>query len=538
MGMKILFLFVNPPSLDTPLRLDEEARAIDQVLRRSETGRSFDIAQGHAVRVNDLQELLLRHSPQIVHFSGHGLSKDGLVFQDEYGNPQVVPPQALTKLFSILKGDIRCVLLNACFSVDQAEGIAEYIDYVIGMNTRIDDKASINFASAFYQALGYAQDIETAFELGKNQLAIHGLEDVRVPELFTKRDGFGIYSNSTTDANIESPYGTMSPGSRFYIEREADVRCSQVFASNNPFTMYIQAPRQVGKSSLMQRITHYARLSAGTKTAFVDFERFTQKQFGDLESFLIDLCLMIGDELGIEEEIDRYFGSKRRSNLVKCSNYLSKHIMPSLQGPIVLAMDEVERVLGTTFQNDFFGMLRTWHNDRARDPSFARISLFLSSSTEPELFIDNPNQSPFNVAQHVTLSDFGQLEVQQLNKLHASPLNHTQVQQVITLLGGHPFLTRLFLYLIATRQASFDVLLAQATADDGPFGHHLSYFWRHLAKTPDLQASLRQIQRSQQHPADRNLEKLKGAGLVKRSEGKIVIRNELYARYFKERING
>lgn len=294
----------------------------------------------------------------------------------------------------------------------------------------------------------------------------------------------------------------------------------------------------MGKSSLMQRVCHYARLSGDAKIAFVDFERFTQEQLGDLEEFLIELCLMIGDALGVDKEIDRYFASKRRSSLVKCSNYLSMHIVPTVDGPIVLAMDEVERVLGMPFQNDFFGMLRTWHNDRARDSNFARISLFLSSSTEPELFIDNPNQSPFNVAQPVPLNDFSQLEVEQLNRLHNLPLNPSQVNQLMFLLAGHPFLTRLSLYLVATKQIDFDALLSQATSDEGPFGNHLNHFWRRLAETPDLQESLRQIQRTEKHPADRKFEQLKGAGLVKREGDKVIMRNDLYARYFSGQING
>ena len=224
--MKILFLAVNPPTLNEPLRLDEETRAIDQVLRRSETGRTFDIEQHWAVRVGDLQELLLRHSPQIVHFSGHGTGEDGLIFEDEQGNPQLVPPQALARLFAILKGNIRCVVLNACFSVDQAEGIAEHIEYVIGMNAKIHDLASISFARAFYQALGYKRSIETAFELGKSQLALDGLEDASYPELFFNPNRQGA---SGLDEPLLNPSSDIDP-------------------TNNPSTSSAPLPASVASS--------------------------------------------------------------------------------------------------------------------------------------------------------------------------------------------------------------------------------------------------------------------------------------------------
>ena len=66
--VKILFLAANP--VDTAqLRLDEEIRAIDLVLRQTEFRDRFDIRQHWAVRVVDLQGYLLRHKPDIVHFN-------------------------------------------------------------------------------------------------------------------------------------------------------------------------------------------------------------------------------------------------------------------------------------------------------------------------------------------------------------------------------------------------------------------------------------------------------------------------------------
>ncbi len=87
--IKILFLAANP--LDTPrLDIDEEMRAIDQALRQAEY-RVFDIRSHWAVRIDDLQELLLRHQPDIVHFSGHASLSNEIILQDAAGNPTPVP---------------------------------------------------------------------------------------------------------------------------------------------------------------------------------------------------------------------------------------------------------------------------------------------------------------------------------------------------------------------------------------------------------------------------------------------------------------
>jgi len=135
--IKILFLAANPK--DTPrVRLDEEIRGIREALLRSEFRDKFDIEQEWAVRVSDLQSYLLQHKPDIVHFSGHGskdntensqpdsvraisFSKHGnelseIILEDNAGNSQPVSTRALSQLFSVLKDNIRCVVLNGSIS--------------------------------------------------------------------------------------------------------------------------------------------------------------------------------------------------------------------------------------------------------------------------------------------------------------------------------------------------------------------------------------------------------------------------------------
>jgi len=180
--IKILFLAANP-SDTTRLRLDEESRAIDQALRQTEFRDRFEVEQHWAVRVTDVQGLLLRHQPDVVHFSGHGSKTDAIILEDNSGTSRPVSAHALSQLFSVLKDNIRCVLLNACYSVQQAKAIAQHIDCVIGMSDSIGDLAAIGFATAFYQALGYGRDVKTAFDLGCLQIDLEGLDEQDTPKL-------------------------------------------------------------------------------------------------------------------------------------------------------------------------------------------------------------------------------------------------------------------------------------------------------------------------------------------------------------------
>jgi hypothetical protein len=182
----ILFLGANP-SGTTRLALDREAREIDQRLRSAEFRDSFRIEQAWAVRPSDLQGCLLRYRPQIVHFSGHGSSAGELILENEAGTAARVEAAALAGLFRILNRDIRCVVLNACFSEAQAQAIVEHVDCVIGMSESVEDGSAIAFAGAFYQALAYGQDAQTAFELGKSQILLTGLADADVPRLLIRK---------------------------------------------------------------------------------------------------------------------------------------------------------------------------------------------------------------------------------------------------------------------------------------------------------------------------------------------------------------
>lgn len=184
--IRVLFLAANPSDTN-PLRLDEEVREIDRVLRMARFRDMFDIRQHWAVRAGDLQELLLREQPDIVHFSGHGSAATEIILEGTDGRSHAVPARALERLFAVLRGNIRCVVLNACYSEGQARAIGNHIDCVVGMAKAVGDRAAVEFASAFYQALGYGRDVKTAFDLGCNAIDLHAIDEQDTPRLIANR---------------------------------------------------------------------------------------------------------------------------------------------------------------------------------------------------------------------------------------------------------------------------------------------------------------------------------------------------------------
>ena len=182
--IKILFLASNP-SNTSPLRLDKEMREIETELVRAKYRDKFELIKLTAVRIKDMQNGLLENSPNFVHFSGHG-SKDGIALVDNNDKLKVVKSNALSGLFKLFSNSINCVFLNSCYSEMQANSIKQNIDHVIGMQDSIPDNLAIEFASAFYKAIGAGNDIPFSFDFAVNALDLEDISGSHLPIYLTK----------------------------------------------------------------------------------------------------------------------------------------------------------------------------------------------------------------------------------------------------------------------------------------------------------------------------------------------------------------
>ena len=113
-------------------------------------------------------------------------------------------------------------------------------------------------------------------------------------------------------------------------------------------------------------------------------------------------------------------------------------------------------------------------------------------------------------------------------------LGQAELERLFELLNGHPYLTRLAFYrLVAGSDMSFDRLMERAAEVDGPFGEHLRRMLLLLQDHPGLTAAIRQVVLNGTVPNEDISNRLLGAGLVYRRDGRIVPANLLYARFFK-----
>ena len=240
MTKKIILILAANPTDTPPLRLDEEIREIDNGLQRAQRRDEFTLKQKWATRPEDMRRAMLDNKPNIVHFCGHGEGEAGIAFENKTGHTQLVGSKALAGLFKLFADTVECVLLNACYSETQAQGIAQHIDTVIGMDKAVGDDAALEFAVAFYDALGAGESIEFAYEMGCNAIQMAGIEEEHLTPKLIQRQ------NTSSQKVVDTP---TQPESLSLEEKrqivEALLACPSIRDNSSRHAVLQQLPSEI-----------------------------------------------------------------------------------------------------------------------------------------------------------------------------------------------------------------------------------------------------------------------------------------------------
>ncbi len=190
----VLFLASNPDDTNH-LKLDEEARAIQEMIRKSEHRDSIRFVSRWAVRPMDVLQAINEECPTVVHFSGHGSLNGDIVLQGDDGSRKFITPEAIASAISTAADSVRLVFFNACFSSEQAQKVIAHVDAAIGMRASIGDEAARVFASQFYSAIGFGKSLNIAFKQGKAALLMENIREEETPMLYLNeaKPGSGDY---------------------------------------------------------------------------------------------------------------------------------------------------------------------------------------------------------------------------------------------------------------------------------------------------------------------------------------------------------
>ena len=550
---KILILSANPKN-STPLRLDQEVREIDEGLTRAKQRDRFELAQKWAVRPRDVQRAILELTPQIVHFSGHGVGEGGLAMEDETGQAKLVSTQAIAGLFELFADQIECVLLNACYSEIQATAIAQHIPYVIGMNQAVGDAAAREFAVGFYDALGAGRDIEFAYKFACNSIQMAGILEDLTPVLLKQANAAHQEApepaqiapdpapatpiQKTIPVDLEELGGQVPLDSPFYIERPPiEQRCYEAIVKPGAL-IRIKAPRQMGKSSLMLRVLNHAT-QQGHRSAWLNLQSAGEKALENIDSLLRWLCSRISRKLGLKDQVEDYWQGALGCN-DKCTDYFELYLLEELKVPLALGLDEVDQLFQhEAVASDFFGLLRSWHEESKFNPAWRNLRLILSHSKEVYIPL-NINQSPFNVGLPVELPSLNGDQVLDLIQRHGLSLSPTETASIMDLTGGHPYLLRVALYYLARGEISFAQLMQNAPTAEWAYGEHLRRHLYSLQEHPDLLGAMKRVIAVDEPIRIDATEafKLASMGLVRFSGNDVIPSCDLYQQYFREMLRG
>lgn len=542
---KILILAAAPKDA-ARLRLDEEVREIQAGLERARRREQFEIISRWAVRSEDLRRALLDCEPDIVHFSGHGMRTEGLALEDKSGNVKFASGEALAGLFKLFVGKVECVLLNACYSEAQAEAISPYVDYVIGMNQAVGDQAALAFAVGFYDALGAGRLVEEAYAFGCSAIDFESVLE-RLTPVLKKRTSAAPKSSPVPvppspiepePIRLETPEGQVPLGSPFYVDRPPiEAECYDTIMKPGAL-IRVKAARQMGKSSLMMRILAHAQ-AQGCRSVPVYCQEAEGEIFASLDQFLQWFCATIAEELGLDADVELFWrrgslGSKR-----KCTNYMQQVILAAASNPLVLGLDEVDLVFQhLKIAQEFFALLRAWHERGKNDPVWQKLRLVIVHSKEVYIPLDM-HQSPFNVGVPIELPEFTLEQVEGLAQCHGLRLSPEQVTELVAMVGGHPYLVRVALYDLARQRRSLAQWLQVAPTQEGPYYDHLRRHLLNLQGNPSLVKAMKQVIAAS-HPVQIGSDEafqLRSMGLVKFQGNAVVPLCDLYCQYFRNHLN-
>jgi DNA-binding SARP family transcriptional activator len=336
---------------------------------------------------------------------------------------------------------------------------------------------------------------------------------------------------------IREPIGGAVPlGSPYYLLRPADEAFAAALARRDSIVL-VKGPRQVGKTSLLARGVQEVRQSA--RVVVTDLEALNAGHLESAEALLLAFAQSIAEGLELDVAVAEVWQPRRGPN-PSFRRFLRREILEHLEAPLVWVLDGIDRLFGLPWSGELFGLFRSWHNERALDPSgpWSRLTLAIAYATEAHLFIPDLNKSPFNVGTRLALDDFTPEQVADLNRRCGTPLaSERERTRFYRLVGGHPWLVRVGLDALAGEGLGLETLESIADREDGVFGDHLQRMRAPLARDPELCDVLRGVLAGRPCPTPRSFYRLRSAGLIAGSAPESARpRCELYARYFRRHL--
>ncbi|MEG4121066.1 AAA-like domain-containing protein [Microcoleus sp. N9_B4] len=384
-----------------------------------------------------------------------------------------------------------------------------------------------NIASSLWQSL--SQILQTSISKSNFRSCVESrsltTEERELIEAFTR--------SQCLATPLEFPGSPVPLGSPFYIHHPLIEELAYREIAKPGGVLRIKAPRKMGKSSLLLRILDRAG-SLDYQTVSLDFQQAEESVLDNLDKFLRWFCANISRHLGLPPLLDDYWDEDMGSK-VSCTIYLQQYVLAEISTPLVLALNEVNRIFEyPKIAREFLPLLRSWHEEAKRIETLGKLRLIVLHSTEIYIPL-KLTESPFNVGLPLQLPYFTEEQILALAQRHGLDWTDSpDAERLMAMVGGHPYLVRLALYHLCQNSVRLDQLLQEAPTIAGIYKDYLRSFWATLQEYPELAVALKQVVKSE-HGVELDpivASKLFSMGLIHIDNNRCTLSCELYRIYF------
>ncbi len=345
--------------------------------------------------------------------------------------------------------------------------------------------------------------------------------------------------------------GALLYNSPTYTERQADIDALRTILNGE--YLHVTAPRQYGKTSLLKHLKRILE-KEGWHCAYVDLTNC-------MKCAKAAWYKNLGKELARQLTISQ--PDPQLADQIDLRTYLLDLLDPvpllsEGEPRIALLLDEVEGAgiprdeRGEHFHEDFFMMLRALYNER--DSYNGTFVIVLAGATDPKNLVKNPDISPFNVGQKISLDDFTFNEAKRLT-MHLEELGipvHEDVHQAIYhWTQGQPYLTERLCYEleVSAKQGIVTAITTENVAQmvERAFSNRLKQdsSIKHVAErlntlSDSAKKLWSRLQKgesvSERECNDDILNELYLTGAIKLQDNVLVIRNHIYIMVFMNKV--
>lgn len=329
------------------------------------------------------------------------------------------------------------------------------------------------------------------------------------------------------------PGGLLPLDSPLYIQRLKAQTDSYAAIDQPGALIRLKGARRTGKTSLMARLAQQAN-QRGYQPVTISFQLADKPVLQNLDQLLQWFCASVGLGLGLAPKMETYwdalFGSK-----VSCKIYFEQYLLSLSDRPIILMLDDVDRLFrDVEIADEFFGLLRTWYEDAKVSDIWKQLRIVIAQSSEVYIPL-NINKSPFNVGLAIPLSPFTSDDVQAFAIAYGLDWSLQEAASLCQLVQGHVYLTHLAIDCIWRTEATLSQILRN------PLGVHvfmpyLQHQLREVQYQPKLTKALSQLIARQSIPPEllTSVYQLQSMGLIVLEDDGPRMACDLFERYFSE----